>query len=108
MRQADSSELQSDRVALKDQHLVYRACSTAFARSLGKNSPDEIIGKTDFDIFPRQVAREQMALDSQTIFSAQADISAINLAELDMGKLANQANNQATVSYTHLTLPTKA
>ena len=97
MSQADSSELQSDRVALKDQHLVYRACSTAFARSLGKNSPDDIIGKTDFDIFPRQVAREQMALDSQTIFSAQADISAINLAELDMGRPANQANNQAMI-----------
>jgi len=79
MSQADSSELQSDRVALKDQHLVYRACSTAFARSLGKNSPDDIIGKTDFDIFPRQVAREQMALDSQTIFSAPTEHLAISL-----------------------------
>jgi len=81
----------SERVALKDQHLVYRACSTAFARSVGKNSPDEIIGKTDFDIFPRQVAREQMALDSQTMFSARADISAINLAELNLNESANQA-----------------
>ena len=91
MSQADSPDRHSDRVALKDQHLVYRACSTAFARSVGKNSPDDIIGKTDFDLFPREVAREQMALDSQTIFSAQTDISAIDLAELGLSESANQA-----------------
>jgi len=48
---------QSDRVALKDSQHVYRACSMAFAQSL----------------------RVQLSLDSQTIFSAQADISAIAL-----------------------------
>ena len=68
-----------DRVALKDDHLVYRACSTAFAQSIGCVSPDEIIGKTDFDLFPGDVAREQMALDSRTIYAAEADISTINL-----------------------------
>ncbi len=89
--QTESPDRQSDCVALKDQHLVYRACSTAFARSVGKNSPEEIIGKTDFDIFPREVAREQMALDSQTIYMARADISAIDLAEIDLHQSANQA-----------------
>jgi len=69
----------SDRVALKDERLVYRACSMAFAQSVGRLSPEDVIGKTDFDLFPGDVAREQMALDSQAIFSAQADISAINL-----------------------------
>ncbi|MBX2835573.1 MAG: EAL domain-containing protein [Gammaproteobacteria bacterium] len=69
----------SDRVALKDEHLVYRACSTAFAQTLGFSSPEEIIGRTDFDLLPAHTAREQLTLDSQTIFSAQADISAIEL-----------------------------
>lgn len=69
----------SDRVALKDEHLVYRACSMAFAQTLGFSSPDEIIGRTDLDLLPAHVAREQLTLDSQTIFSAQADISAIEL-----------------------------
>lgn len=69
----------SDRVALKDERLVYRACSMAFAQSVGRVSPDEVIGKTDFDLFPGDVAREQLALDSQAMYSAQADISAINL-----------------------------
>lgn len=71
----------SDRVALKDERLIYRACSTAFAKSVGLTSPDEIIGKTDFDLFPGHVAREQMALDSQAIFSAKADIGTIDLGQ---------------------------
>ena len=70
----------SDRVALKDERLVYRACSMAFALSVGRESPDDVIGKTDFDLFPGEIAREQMALDSQAMFSALADISAIQLA----------------------------
>jgi diguanylate cyclase (GGDEF)-like protein/PAS domain S-box-containing protein len=74
-----------DRVALKDDRLVYRACSTAFAHSIGCQSPDEIIGKTDFDLFPGDVAREQMALDSRTIYAAEADISTINLGPTDDG-----------------------
>jgi len=68
-----------DRVALKDERLIYRACSTAFALSIGQGSPEDIIGKTDFDLFPADVAREQMALDSRTIFAAEADISTIHL-----------------------------
>lgn len=63
----------------------------AFAQSLGQISPDEVIGKTDFDLFPGDVAREQMALDSQTMFSAQADISAIKLGKSEDGAQASQA-----------------
>lgn len=81
----------SDRVALKDERLIYRACSMAFAQSVGRLSPEEVIGKTDFDLFPGDVAREQMALDSQAIFSAQADISAINLGSTDENAEPKQA-----------------
>ena len=70
---------QSDRVALKDDKLMYRACSMAYAQSLGLGSPDEVIGKTDFDLMPVEVARNQLALDSQAIYSGQADITAIEL-----------------------------
>ena len=73
----------NDSVALKDDRLIYRACSMAFAISVGRQSPDDIIGKTDFDLFSGSVAREQMILDSQTIFSAKADISAIDLGNAD-------------------------
>lgn len=80
---ADSGE---ERVALKDEKLVYRACSMAFAQSLGMSSPREVIGKTDFDLFPGHVARQQVSLDSRALTSAEADISAITL-----GSMGNQA-----------------
>lgn len=80
-----------DRVALKDERLVYRACSLAFAQSVGCQSPEDVIGKTDFDLFPGDVAREQMVLDSRAIYSAQADISAISLGFPDKGKAVKQA-----------------
>ena len=68
-----------ERVALKDERLVYRACSLAFARSLGFASPEQVIGKTDFDLLPNEIAREQMALDSRIMYLAQADIGTIEL-----------------------------
>lgn len=82
MRMLSKSDLlgqQTDRVALKDDKLMYRACSMAYAQSLGFNSPDEVIGKTDFDLMPADVARHQLSLDSQAMYTAQADISAIEL-----------------------------
>jgi len=42
-------------------------------------SPDDVIGKTDFDLFPVETARVQLSLDSQTVHSAQADISTVSL-----------------------------
>jgi diguanylate cyclase (GGDEF)-like protein/PAS domain S-box-containing protein len=89
-RRSDMHGQACDSVALKDERLVYRACSMAFAKSVGQVSPEEVIGKTDFDLFPGDVAREQMALDSQTMFSAQADISAIELGAVDGGDEAGQ------------------
>ncbi len=71
--------IDAERVALKDDHLVYRACSMAFAESIGKQSPEQVIGKTDFDLFPGDVAREQMSLDSRTVYTRQADIGSIDL-----------------------------
>ncbi len=83
MQSRKTSEGQAiERVALKDERLVYRACSAAFAHSLGCASPAEVIGKTDFDLFPGPFAREQMALDSRTMFTANADLSAVDLTLL--------------------------
>lgn len=83
--------LACDRVALKDDRLVYRACSMGFAQSVGLISPEEVIGKTDFDLFSGEIAREQMALDSHTIYSGQSDISAIRLSAVPGSTGATQA-----------------
>jgi PAS domain-containing protein len=34
----------------KDQNLVYLGCNRAFAEDTGFASPEEVIGKTDFDM----------------------------------------------------------
>jgi len=72
---------QSDRVALKDAGLVYRACSMAFAQSLGYSSPKEIIGCSDLDLLPDPIAHQQMQLDMQALQSARADIGTIRLSK---------------------------
>ena len=41
----------SEMVFLKDRQLVYIAASEPFARIVGRNSAQELIGKTDFDLF---------------------------------------------------------
>jgi len=70
---------QNDNVALKDAKLVYRACSMAFAQSVGCASPSEVIGRTDFDLLPKAVAQQQRALDVQALRSAKSDINTIRL-----------------------------
>ena len=83
---------QNDSVALKDASITYRACSIAYARSLGRLSPDEVIGRTDLDLLPEPIARQQMSLDTQILLSAKADIGTIRL-----GSSANQANTAAMI-----------
>jgi diguanylate cyclase (GGDEF)-like protein/PAS domain S-box-containing protein len=73
--------IDAERVALKDDHLAYRACSMAFAQAIGVPSPEHVIGKTDFDLFPGDVAREQMSLDSRTIYTREPDIGSIDLGD---------------------------
>ena len=84
MRMLSKTDLlgqQSDRVALKDGNLVYRACSMGYAQSLGCNSPDDVIGKSDFELLSPETARAQLVLDSQAVYTGQADISTIELGE---------------------------
>ncbi len=68
-------------VALKDDRLIYRACSMAFAEAIGAGSPEAVIGRTDVDLFPGDVARAQMALDSRTVYTRQSDIGSIDLGD---------------------------
>ena len=74
-----------DIVALKDDKLVYRACSTSFAKLVGLSSADEVIGKTDFDLFSRTQARRLMSRDSQAMFTANPNIGAIALDAAEGG-----------------------
>ncbi|MEW6446499.1 MAG: HD-GYP domain-containing protein [Bacillota bacterium] len=55
-----------DQVVLKDQYLVYRFANSAFCRFLGKEQ-NEVIGKTDYDLFPPKEAEKQRSGDIKVI-----------------------------------------
>ena len=59
------------RVFWKDSELRYLGCNTAFARDAGKNSPDELLGKDDFQMNWHDQAElyradDKMVMDSNT------------------------------------------
>jgi len=56
------------RIFYKDTNSVYMACNPAFAKDLGI-SPDEIVGKTDYDLFPKDVADFYIAADKEVFDS---------------------------------------
>ena len=47
-----------DRIYFKDAKSRFVKISTALAKRLGLENPDDVIGKTDFDFFPIEKARE--------------------------------------------------
>jgi len=55
-----------DQLVLKDENLVYRFVNAAFCRFLGKEQR-EIIGKTDYDLFPPEEAEKYRADDIRVI-----------------------------------------
>lgn len=54
---------------LKDEESNFLAVNAAFAKACGSNSPAEISGLTDFDIWPAELAEQYCADDRQVIAS---------------------------------------
>jgi len=55
----------------KDAHSRFTACNKLVANRMGVN-PDELIGKTDFDFFPREMAEKFFADEQALIQSGEA------------------------------------
>ncbi|MBN1584248.1 MAG: PAS domain S-box protein [Anaerolineae bacterium] len=53
----------------KDRDLTYLGCNQAFAEKRGLSAPDDVIGKTDFDLSPRAQAELYRADDFQVLES---------------------------------------
>ena len=68
-----------DCVAVKDTQLVYRACTRQFAVAVGFERPEDIIGKSDFDLFNTDIARSQLNHDTQVVVHGQPDIGSLPL-----------------------------
>ncbi len=65
-------ENQPGLVWLKDAESCFLAVNQAFVTSCGRTSPDQIIGKTDLDIWPRELAEKYQSDDRRTMQSASS------------------------------------
>jgi PAS domain S-box-containing protein len=55
----------------KDQDSVYLGCNKAFMKEFGLDSADDVVGKTPFDLFDKEVAPSVIARDQQVITTNQ-------------------------------------
>jgi PAS domain S-box-containing protein len=70
-------DLLTVRIFWKDLNLKYIGCNKAFAQDAGKNSPEELIGKSDFDMTWKGQAELYQADDKKVIESGIAKINYI-------------------------------
>ena len=54
-------------VAVKDANYRYRACTVNFAKAMGFDHPEQLIGRTDFDLFPEEYAKEQFSVERKIL-----------------------------------------
>ncbi|MCP4546467.1 MAG: PAS domain S-box protein [bacterium] len=57
-------------IIAKDRNSAYLACNTSYADDLGIK-PEEIVGKTDYDFFPEELANKYRADDQSVINSGK-------------------------------------
>lgn len=58
-----------DLIYLKDTELRILRCSASMARWLGLGSPDQAIGRTDFDFLPKEVAQSRYEEEQQLLLT---------------------------------------
>ncbi|MEM7032617.1 MAG: response regulator [Chloroflexota bacterium] len=58
-----------DYMFVKDRQSRFRLCNEATVRLMGASTPDELIGKTDFDYFPQDLASQYYAGEQSIIES---------------------------------------
>ncbi|MCF6158808.1 MAG: PAS domain-containing protein [wastewater metagenome] len=58
------------KIFYKDRSSTYISCNEKFARFLDKKV-EEITGKTDYDLFPEEIAKEHLKYDNEVIESGQ-------------------------------------
>ena len=60
-----------DRIYFKDVESRFLRCSTSMARRLGLDDPKTVVGKTDFDFHPEELAHEFYADEQRIILTGQ-------------------------------------
>ena len=79
----------------KDKNSVYLGCNDAFAHSLGLSSPEEIIGKTDYDLpTTKEESDAFRADDKQVMKSKQPKLNIEESQTLSNGKKVTLLTNK--------------
>ena len=63
-----------DMMFVKDTNLVYVAASLPFAQMVGKESVEEIVGRTDFEIFSDEGLAKRYVADDRKILAGNKDL----------------------------------
>lgn len=63
-----------DMVFVKDANLVYVAASEGFAKMTGKKSAENIVGRTDFDIFEDADLAQRYVADDRKLFQGEKNL----------------------------------
>lgn len=66
-----------DRIFFKDAECRFLKCNQAVAKRLGFSDPNQVVGKTDFDLHPTERAREYFQDDQRIIQSGEPIINKI-------------------------------
>ena len=82
-----------DNVFVKDTESRFLICNLADARLMRAKTPDEIIGKTDFDFFPRELATSYYDDEQEVMRSGQPLINREERTIDPEGKAALAADN---------------
>ena len=73
----------------KDRHSVYKGCNLSMARVAGLESPEEIIGKTDYDLpWKTEEAQWYRSCDRQVMDSGQPNLHIIETQQQADGRQA--------------------
>ncbi len=63
-----------DMMFVKDADLVYVAASQPFVRMVGKSCPEDIVGKTDHEIFEEEALADRYVLDDKKLLAGNVNL----------------------------------
>jgi PAS domain S-box-containing protein len=75
------------KIFLKDTNSVYISCNEKLAQGWGTDAA-AMVGKTDYDLFPREIADKRRADDKRIIDSGKMEVS--DVSNLQKGKLVRE------------------
>jgi len=71
----------------KDTHLIYRGGNHAFAQAAGLDSPEELVGKTDADLWTPEQAEEYVAHDRHMLETHEPIHNVVKQKQLGDGRV---------------------